>query len=251
VVLSLRRGYHFLPKYLFGVPTDQCGYSMSRWWLPKSWGRAYAKRLIHVAVGPPQKYGLPAPDHDLFAAHPVVNSTLPMLVSQRRITVQPDVERWDGAFVLFRNGDFRPFDVVILATGYELTFPFIQDPTLLNLRNGVPELFLHAFHPGSDQVMVSGMFQPNGGIWRLADLQMQLAARYLRASFAGDRVADWFRRKKRRGPTTSAHRQRYLDSPRHSIEVDYSAFRRTLEQWIRVFDRRTTSSRLPSLRSSH
>ncbi|HEY6564931.1 MAG TPA: NAD(P)-binding domain-containing protein, partial [Pirellulaceae bacterium] len=168
VTLSLRRGYHILPKYLFGTPLDRCGEQLDRWLLPGRVKRRIAEKLIQVAVGPVELCGLPRPAHRLFTTHPIVNSHLPLLVAHQRVQVKPDVVAFHDYQVDFQDGTSEEFDLVIFATGYQLSFPFV-DLANLNGSQGVPELFLNAFHPTRDDVVVAGMFQPNGGIWKLAD----------------------------------------------------------------------------------
>ena len=67
---SLRRGYHYLPKFLFGQPTDQCGEKLLRWRLPLGLRRLLAGRAVRIALGRPEMYGLPPADHKLFEIAP-------------------------------------------------------------------------------------------------------------------------------------------------------------------------------------
>ncbi len=50
---SVRRGYHYLPKFLFGQPTDQCGERLLRWRLPLGLRRLLAGRAMRIALGRP------------------------------------------------------------------------------------------------------------------------------------------------------------------------------------------------------
>jgi len=66
--LSLRRGYWFLPKVLFGVPIPE----LVAGWVPVWAQRIFLKIVLSVAVGKYEDYGLPKPDHRIFDAHPTL-----------------------------------------------------------------------------------------------------------------------------------------------------------------------------------
>jgi len=229
---SLRRGYHFLPKFLFGRPADACGVYLQRWRAPLWLRRRAAARAMRVAIGEPQTYGLPAPDHRLFETHPIVNSQLLYFVGHGRIGIKPDVARLEGDSVEFADGSREKIDLILYATGYKLSFPFL-DRGYLNWDGAAPRLFLNAFHPQRDDLFVIGMIQPNGAIFPLAELQAKLAAQFLVAARTGDRRADWFRRLKAKDRGGASGGIKYDASPRHAIEVDYFDYRRRLEKLVR------------------
>src|SRR5579859_488921 len=70
--ISLRRGYWFLPKTLFGVPSPE----LIKPWFPVWAQRIFLRLFLRVAVGKYSDYGLPEPDHKIFEAHPTINSEL-------------------------------------------------------------------------------------------------------------------------------------------------------------------------------
>lgn len=55
--------------------------------------------------------------------------------------VRPDIARLDGETVHFRDGSSRDYDLTLLATGYQLDYPFL-DRGLLNWRGASPDLYL-------------------------------------------------------------------------------------------------------------
>ncbi len=177
---SVRRGYHYLPKFLLGKPTDRCGERLLRWRLPLWLRRAITRRVVQLALGGPQSYGLPEPDHKLFETHPIINSQMLYFVGHGRIAVKPDVERLCGDRVQFVDGTSTAVDVLIYATGFRITIPFI-DRRHLNWTGDRPELFLNIFPPQHDNLFVAGLIQPDSGQWGLVDYQAQLIARFLRA----------------------------------------------------------------------
>ena len=140
--LSLRRGYHFVPKYVFGKPADTLG----RLPLPMALKRRVDGMILRWFAGDPQRVGFPAPDHKLYESHPVVNSLAIFHAGHGDIRVRPDIARFDGQTVHFKDGTQADYDLVIAATGYLLHYPFI-DRALLNWQGAAPHLFLNCLHP--------------------------------------------------------------------------------------------------------
>ena len=103
----------------------------------------------------------------------------------------------------------------------------------------MPNLFLNVFSPLHDNLFFTGLIQPDGGIWALADLQSRLIARYIKAHSEGNSVADWFREKIHSEANCPSDRKNYVDSPRHRIEVDYFEYRYRLRKLLEEFTRRT------------
>jgi hypothetical protein len=232
--LSMRRGYHFLPKFLRGKPIDVAGESLHRWGVPLWLRRLIARGLIHVAVGPLQNYGLPKPDHKLFESHPIVNSQLLYELGHGRIRVKPDISELCGQQVKFADGTQEEIDLIVYATGYRISFPFL-DPSLILDEHGRPKLYLNAFHPQRDDLFVAGLIQPDSGLWGLADLQCRIMARYLAGLRRDSESVAWFKRLKSAGRVDLGQGVRYLNSPRHALEVEYYSYRQRLLKLLRRF----------------
>lgn len=231
---SMRRGYHYLPKFLFGKPVDQCGERLLKWRLPLWLRRRIVRRLVKMSLGLPADFGLPAPDHELFETHPIVNSQMLYYVGHGKIRVKPEVRELAGDRVVFADGSQEPVDLIIYATGFRLSFPFI-DQQHLNWAQGRPQLFLNVFHPHHDGLFVAGLIQPDSGAWGLVDYQAQLIARFLTALESRQSQADSFRRLKQQAATDLSAGIRYVDSPRHAIEVEHFSYRRRLQRLIADF----------------
>lgn len=233
--ISMRRGYHFFPKFIRGKPADVVGDRVRRWPIPRSWQQRLSQFVVEWTIGKPQRYGLPKPEHGLFDAHPIINSQLPYYVGHGKLDVLPDIRSFDGDLIEFTDGHREVFDLVVFATGYQLVFPFIEEE-LLNTHNGVPKLYLHAFHPADDTLFVAGMIQPNSGQWQLTDLQTQIIARFLKAKQQGHPSAQKFCEQKQAGGIGLNSRDHFLATARHRLEVDYFDYRKTLSKIVRQFD---------------
>jgi hypothetical protein len=249
--LSLRRGYHFLPKFLHGRPIDICNENMQRWRVPLWLQRWVSGVMVRIALGRPQRYGLPAPDHRLFETHPIINSQLLYYVGHGRIRVKPTLECLCGERVRFRDGSELPLDLIILATGYRVSFPFLDSSLVLD-ESQKPKLFLNAFHPQYDNFFVAGLMQPNSGLWGLVDRQAQLMAAFVVAQQRDPQTAAWFRKLKRAKAPDLSHGIEFLDTLRHLLEVEYFSYRERLKKLHTQFGENTKAKfSLASPNESH
>ena len=233
---SMRRGYHFLPKFLHGKPIDLCGERLLKWRFPLWLRRFVSYWSVRFALGTPQAYGLPKPDHRLFETHPIINSQMLYQVGHGRITPKPEIAELCGDQVKFVDGTMERIDVLIYATGFNLTFPFCNKEHL-NWQEGRPELYLHTFHPSKDNLFVAGMIQPDSGQWGLVHFQAQLIAGFLKAAETGSPRADWFRRMKQSAQNASNNGIHYLNSTRHLLEVEHFSYKQTLKKLIRKMNK--------------
>jgi cation diffusion facilitator CzcD-associated flavoprotein CzcO len=222
---STRRGYWYIPKFVFGQPADAYGHRLRRLGMPAWLFQLVSRLSAELVLGRPERFGLPRPDHALFETHPVVNSQLYYAVGHGRVTPRPDVARLDGRKVHFADGSAEEVDTILCATGYRLSFPFLADDDL-NLKEGLPVLYKNIFHPHLPDLFFVGLIQPNSGLWFLAELQAELVARALAgpakqlAAAIEDRQATGY--------------FDYLKSPRHHLEVDYYRYQRDLERLLRL-----------------
>jgi cation diffusion facilitator CzcD-associated flavoprotein CzcO len=233
-VQSVRRGYHYLPKFFGGWPADEVGEWMLRWRLPLAVRRWIAGFSTRIALGRPERYGLPRPDHRLFETHPIINSQLLYYVGHGRIRIKPDVAALCGREVRFADGSREPFDVIVCATGFRISFPFIEQQWLAWER-GRPSLYLNVFHPQFDNLCVAGLIQPDSGQWGLVDYQAQLIARFFWAMEQRLPAAERFRKLKSGPQPDLGHGIRYIPSPRHLLEVEHFAYRRRLQRLLKLF----------------
>lgn len=241
VLLSLRRGYYFVPKFTFGWPTDDVIDFIERFRLPR-WLRQTLYGLSHkVLVGRSWRYGLPTPAHRILDTHPTVNSEIPSLVAHGRIGVRPDIAQLSGSTVTFTDGRSEEVDLIVFATGYRMSFPFLDDELILG-SDGRPKLYLNTFHPERDDLFAAGLTQANGSMWRVADYQARLIASYIIASARASDEARRFRELKAGGGRAPYTPPTYVASERHALEVDYFGYLRTLKRLVRDFGDMATAS---------
>jgi len=227
---SMRRGYRFLPKFFKGQPIDQWGEWMHRLRLPLFLRRLGAAFAIRYTLGPPELAGLPKPDHRLFESHPIINSRLYDQLGHGNLKVKPDINELAGNRVRFVDGSEAEVDVILYATGFNISFPFI-DAAHLNWRDGRPDLYLNIFHPQRDDLFCVGLIQPDSGQWGLVDYQAQLVAQFLVGLEQGAAKVKRFQQRKQSNDQ-SWRRGRFLNSPRHHLEVEHFSYRRHLQKQI-------------------
>lgn len=175
--LSLRRGYWFIPKHVFGVPADVFGAKGPH--LPGWLEQRVLERLLKVLVGDVTRLGLPAPDHRLFQTHPVLNSQILHSLAHGDVAIRPDLTRFDGRRAVFADGREEEVDLVVFATGYSRRLPMLGEDVL---REGdVASLFLNLAHRRHPNLFVVGFFETDGGAFPILDRQCELVARLLRA----------------------------------------------------------------------
>lgn len=211
--LSMRRGYWFIPKHIAGIPSDVLHAQIVR--LPRVMRMPMLQLALMSAVGLHRFYGLQRPDHGLMHSHLVANSELLYNLRHGRVLVRPDIHHFDGKQVHFTDGSIEEYDAVIAATGFKISFPFF-DPSFIQFDSQDVPLFLRVFHPLHPSMYFIGLVQPQGCIWPLADAQARLAANYVIGGY--DLPADLDARIHQQ---VEHQRRFYVNSPRHTIEVEY------------------------------
>ncbi|MBM3543409.1 MAG: monooxygenase [Alphaproteobacteria bacterium] len=235
-VHAMRRSYYFFPKMVFGKPTDVIIDLMSRWPLPRAVMRGLYRLGLQVIVGPHSRYDLPAPDHKLFEAHPTACTTYLDHLVHGRIAVKPGIERLAGKIVHFADGSEEEIDLIVYATGFKVSFPFMDESYILD-QEGNSKLFIHTFHRELDDLFVAGLFEPaEGGVWQLADYQARVIAHFILACDDDPKRADWFRRLKATAKPNLGHGIPYKPTAWHRLEVQHYRFRRYLRWLLKKFD---------------
>ncbi|MBY8875765.1 NAD(P)-binding domain-containing protein [Micromonospora sp. PLK6-60] len=181
-LLSLRRGVWIVPKYLLGRPSDTLNGALARR-LPWRLRQRISQRMLTATVGPPTRYGLPAPAHGFLQDHPTLSDGLLTRLTHGEIEARPAVAGFDGHRVTFTDGRADDVDLVIWCTGYRVELPFL-DPALLG---GDPEalpLYRHVFHPDLPGLALVGLMQSTGAAFPLLEAQARLVAAHLAGRYA-------------------------------------------------------------------
>lgn len=170
-----------------------------------------------------EKYGL-KPNHRVFSQHVMVNDSLPNRILSGTVAVKGDIAKFTEDGVVFQGDEeVTPVDVVILATGYKVSYPFIPNHILPVDHNKV-RLYKYQFIPTlahPETLAIIGLIQPIGAILPISELQ----ARWFSLLNAGklklppvEQLEEDITKK------ATANKKRYYDSPRHTIQVDWYLF---------------------------
>lgn len=221
--ISLRRGYHFIPKYVFGKPADVFAHEGPHlpWRLEEI---VFGFLMNHVLVGDLTRYGLPRPDHPILRSHPIMNTQLLHHLGHGDIEYRPDVQALRGSSVVFADGRTDAIDLIVWATGYRRRFPFLDhaDPPAKR------DLYLELCDRKLETLFFMGLFETDGAAYELFGLQADLVARYLAARRSGPaHVAAFDRQRATARPDLRGGRP-YLDSLRHAYYVKSDVYTRAL-----------------------
>jgi flavin-binding monooxygenase-like protein len=219
----MRRGAYVIPKFIGGKPVDET----SKPWatrLPLSIQRLGMKQLLKASQGRMTDYGLPEPDHQLLEAHPTVSSDLLPRIGHGEITVKPNLARFDGGEAVFADGTRERADVVVYCTGYRISFPFFARELISAPDNHV-RLYHRVVDPEHTGLYFIGLLQPLGAVMPLAEAQAEWVADVLQGRSelpAPAEMRDTIARDEAR------MRERYVASKRHTIQVDFHPYLRTI-----------------------
>jgi len=222
--ISVRSGLVFQPKTLFGRPRSELPL-LAR--LPVPLQERLTRALIDVAVGRPERYGLPAPaTRNLHKNRPVVNAQLMHFIHHGRVRVAPGIERFDGHEVHFTDGTSRTFDTILYATGFQVTLPFL-DRALFEWAEGAPLRVAGMTLPvGLERLYFVGLAAPRGPQLPVYSAQARLIAKFLRAQERCDTaLARTFAR--------SSRPESRIDVPRHEWQRDMDRAHRRIGRILR------------------
>ena len=225
VRLVTRHGVHVIPKYAFGKPIDQLGSPLMAY-LPFPVERKIYEILLRLSTGRPQDRGLPTPDHRLFHAHPTVSAELYDRVGHGDIKMKPGIERLDGDQIHFADGTVEHADLLVYATGYDISLPFL-DPEVFDATGNQMPLFQRAVAPDLPGLFFIGFMQTVGANIPLFEYQSAWIGDVLTGAAALPSVAQmkaWI------DQDQAALAARYVRSERHTMQVDYWHYIRAMKE---------------------
>uniref|UniRef100_UPI00398F4D23 flavin-containing monooxygenase 5-like isoform X2 n=1 Tax=Pristiophorus japonicus TaxID=55135 RepID=UPI00398F4D23 len=184
VFLSTRRGAWILNRVAEkGFPADMLYNSRVNSLFPSamiSWlaERALNSRFDHV------NYGM-KPSHSFHSQHPTINDDLPNRIISGAVLVKPNVKQFTETAAVFEDGTAEDIDVVVFATGYTFSFPFLEESVVKVDKNHV-SLHKYVFPPQLEQptLAIIGLVQPVGAIMPISELQARWATRVFKGMSA-------------------------------------------------------------------
>ncbi|KAM4629450.1 flavin-containing monooxygenase 5-like [Polymixia lowei] len=160
------------------------------------------------------------PKHRLFSQHPTVNDELPNRILSGTVQVKPNIRRFQGSSVEFEDGSVvEDIDLVVFATGYRFSFPFLASH-VLSVSGNKASLYKYVFPPEMDRptLAIIGLVQPLGAIMPISEMQARWATRVFKGCNKLPSVAAMLKDAQCK---QEAMAKRYVTSQRHTIQVDY------------------------------
>ncbi len=222
VYLSTRRSYWVMPRYFGGkvldFPLPHPSQDAPLWQrLTPRWAIMRGMQaLISFTLGRPQDHGLPKPDHPFGASHPAISQDIYNRIGSGDVIPKPAIDHFEGNQVVFADGSAVEADIVIYCTGYRISFPFF-DSSFFSATDNDIALWNRILDPNIRNLFFVGLVQPLCALMPLAELQSKLIAAYLRGKYALPGFAEM---EAQRLAEHAAAKANFVQSPRHTIEVD-------------------------------
>ena len=160
---------------MFGQPIDQV-VDFSRNFIPRSLLQCVFRTSLRMTIGRWEDYGLQRPTGGPLEMHPTLNSAILEALRSGQVLPRVGIERFDGQLVEFSDRRNEPFDSIVWATGFRISFPFLPSSIVGWSAEQIPPLYLKMMHATISNLYFIGLFQPIGCIWRSADYQARIAA---------------------------------------------------------------------------
>jgi amino acid transporter len=231
--MSVRRGYRYIPKHIFGLPTD----ALLSGLVDPPKGVAIggdANKLIDTLTGDLTRLGLPAPDHDVLTSHPIMNTQVLHHLAHGDLIAKPDVLRITKTGVDFVDGSHEEIDHIILATGYNYSVPFLDD-SAVTWTNGRPDLYLRLFSRQSPSLYFIGFAEFADAAYKRFEDMAQMIIMDIRMRETGNHFDEWSQMKKLDTPDLSGGHE-YVASNRHTNYIDVTTYREYLSHLVDHFE---------------
>ncbi|XP_038162841.1 flavin-containing monooxygenase 5-like [Cyprinodon tularosa] len=222
VYLSTRRGAWILNRVgNSGMPLDMLisrTMNMMRNILPSSFICSLGEKQLNSRFNH-SLYNL-KPKHRLFSQHPTVNDDLPNRILSGTVQVKPNIRRFHDSSVEFDDGSVvDDVDLVVFATGYTFSFPFLAS-NVVPVNENKASLYKYVFPPELERstLAIIGLVQPLGAIMPISEMQARWATRVFKGCIKLPTSATMQRDIKSKKEDMA---KRYVRSQRHTIQVDY------------------------------
>mgnify|MGYP000098897862 CR=1 FL=1 len=225
--ISVRRGYHFIPKHVFGMPVDEFADSGPQ--LPMWLQRPAMTLLLRIVLGDTSRTGMPKPDHKLFESHPLLNSQLLHYLQHGDIKAKGDVKCFDSDSVVFADGSREQIDLVLYATGYNMSIPYVPE-AYFDWDGGRPKLNLTAFNPKHNNLFAVGYLETNSSAYTLFDRVSQMVANYLNDQVRHPDNARKFERHLREDRPDLSGGIKFIESDRTKGYIEIHAYKKYIEK---------------------
>jgi len=229
VYLATRSGAWIASRIQYGLPADLVANTRLGYYLPFSVREKLGQVMLQQITGDIGNFGLKA-KFSALSAHPTINGELLGRIIVGSVIAKPNIAEFTGDKSLrFEDGTvLEDVDVVILCTGYEIDFPFMDSvSTGFKVTDNFVDLYKYVFLPPPKSntkrkvwptLSFIGLIQPWGAIMPISEMQGRWVTQALtgkRRLPSGQEMWRDIEAKK----VEMGHR--YKSSKRHTIQVEY------------------------------
>ncbi len=173
--ISMRNGYWFLPRLAFG----RALHDLPIWSLPVTLQRWTMRFIIAATIGDYRKFGLEWPNHRLFDRHTAFGAELIDNITKGKVTPRRAIAGISGTTITFADGAAGEYDLIVAATGFEMSFPLLP-AGLITVNNDVVQIYGNAFPANAKNLYLIGASQPRAGFGYLLTPLVDLYARIIK-----------------------------------------------------------------------
>jgi dimethylaniline monooxygenase (N-oxide forming) len=224
VTISTRSNAYIVPNWLMGKPFDNLSNPLTAK-LPLAIQRLLLKISLYLAHGRQEDYGVPKPNRPILTEHPTLSQEILNLSGRGLINFKPNIKEFNGKKVIFEDGTSAEYDMVVYATGYKITFPFLKHTTFDIAKTNDLRLYKKVIHPDWPNLFFLALVQPLGAIMPLAEVQAQWIAKLIKKECKLPSQSQMI-------TSIEADKKqmvrRYNASPRHTIQVDFFPYREAI-----------------------
>lgn len=227
VVISTRSGAYIIPNWIWSIPFDNLANPLTAklpFWLQ----RFLFQTTLWLARGKQEDYGVPKPNRPVLSEHPTLSQDLLNLSGRGLIKFKPNIKEFRGKKVVFEDGTEQDFDMIIYATGYKVTFPFLKHYAQFDVEetNDI-RLYKKVIHPDYKNLFFLALIQPLGAIMPLAEIQTKWIAQIIKGE---SKLPSKEVMLKSIEEDKQKLAQRYKQTPRHTLQVDFFTYKESIEK---------------------
>ncbi len=227
VVISTRSGAYITPNWIWSIPFDNLANPLTAK-LPLWLQRMLLNTTLWLARGKQEDYGVPKPNRPVLSEHPTLSQDLLNLSGRGLIKFKPNIKEFKEKTVVFEDGTEQSFDMIIYATGYKVTFPFLKHYAEFDVEetNDI-RLYKKVVHPDYKNLFFLALIQPLGAIMPLAEIQAKWVAKIIKGE---SKLPTKELMLKSIEEDKQKLAKRYKQTPRHTLQVDFFTYKESIEK---------------------
>ena len=226
VTISSRSGAYIIPNWFLSMPFDNLANPLTSK-LPLFLQRILLSTSLFLARGRQEDYGVPKPNRPFLSEHPTLSQELLNIAGRGLIDFKPNIKKLEGKTVTFEDGSTQNYDLIVYATGYKVTFPFLKDKSFDVSETNDFRLYKKVIHPDWDNLFFLALVQPLGAIMPLAEVQAKWLAKLINGTCKLPNREEMLHSIEK---DTAMMAKRYKKSARHTLQVDFYPYKESIEK---------------------